>query len=663
MRKIPLSKYFCLTVVMLLSWGIFSDSLAQSEIMAWGNINGMRIGGALIDFETSIRVVNPGWMSYAQTAHEKQRPDFKREGNKAIINSMLENISFREVVEDLSPGEVKIDIELTADSNITMAGVYFSIELPKFEYQEAVIDLIDKDTSPQKETGNENEPWWVKRFKVEPVPAKGISISTPDKKIKLMCNEKTDVIIREGNPWIGTANTVIYFSLMSGDAAAGQKTTKSFSLITSGKIDTTPVELVLDSSKPGRLYDGIGGNFRLQNPELDPKVIDYCLQNLKVTWARVELPWRNWHRDENIDPLEAARNGQLDESVEQAMLMAQKMAKEKMPVIVSAWFPPAWAVIGDPFHRRGPNDPFGNPLNPIKMKSIIKSIGSYFVFLKEKYGVEAVMFSFNESDLGINVRQSPEEHVRLIKELGTYFQEQGLTTKLLLGDNADATTYEFVTPAVNDPETHKYIGAVSFHSWRGCDNWTLQIWADIARELNVPLLVGEGSTDAQAHGYPDVFLESSYSLNEIDLYVRTLNICQAQSILQWQLTSDYSILTGGGIYGTKGEMRPTQRFWNLKQLALTPQGSFHLPLTGDAKKISSVAYGDILNGVYSMHLVNNGGTRGVTISGIPENVKEFEIYVTTNKSGMDKQKSLSVKNGKVEFTLEAASFTSLINRK
>ena len=36
-----------------------------------------------------------------------------------------------------------------------------------------------------------------------------------------------------------------------------------------------------------------------------------------------------------------------------------------------------------------------------------------------------------------------------------------LPTALLLGDNSDATTFDFILPALNNPETHKYIG-VSF---------------------------------------------------------------------------------------------------------------------------------------------------------------------------------------------------------
>ena len=64
-------------------------------------------------------------------------------------------------------------------------------------------------------------------------------------------------------------------------------------------------------------------------------------------------------------------------------------------------------------------------------------------------------------------------------------------------------TYNLIRVQIptRNPETHKYIGAVSFHSWRGCDDVTLRKWAVAAKEINVLLLVGEGSSDAAAHGY------------------------------------------------------------------------------------------------------------------------------------------------------------------
>ena len=297
------------------------------------------------------------------------------------------------------------------------------------------------------------------------------------------------------------------------------------------------------------------------------------------------------------------------------------------------------------------------------MAKIYKSIADYIEYMKDNYGVEASYFSFNESDIGINVRQTGPEHAELIKGLGAYFASRGLATKMLLGDNSDATTFDFIKPAMNDPATYPYIGAISFHSWRGCTDETLKKWAGAARQLNVPLIVAEGSTDAAAWNYPEIFLEQSFALNEINLYTRILNICQPLSIVQWQLTSDYSVLTGDGIYRTEGPLRPTQRFWNLRQLASTPEDAFAIPVTSSKDGINCAAFGNIARGEYAVHIVNNGAGCPATITGIPPGVAKFDIYVTDHNLGMKKSGEVSVINGAVSFTLHQAGFTTLITEK
>jgi hypothetical protein len=236
-----------------------------------------------------------------------------------------------------------------------------------------------------------------------------------------------------------------------------------------------------------------------------------------------------------------------------------------------------------------------------------------------------------------------------------------LSTKLLLGDNSDATTFDFIVPAMNDPETHKYIAAISFHSWRGCTDEILQKWADAAKQMNLPLIVAEGSTDAAAWNYPEIFSEASFALYEINLYMRLCAICQPVSILQWQLTADYSLLTGNGIFGTTGPLLPTQRFWNLRQLASTPEGSFAIPAASSKEDINCAAFGNISRGKYAVHIVNNGAEREVVLKGIPPAVKHFTIYVTDQHRGMEKTGEVQVINGNAGFKLSPAGFTSLIS--
>ncbi|MGI4020328.1 MAG: hypothetical protein ACRYFA_02380, partial [Janthinobacterium lividum] len=130
--------------------------------------------------------------------------------------------------------------------------------------------------------------------------------------------------------------------------------------------------------------------------------------------------------------------------------------------------------------------------------------------------------------------------------------------------------------------------------------------------------------------------------------------------LQWQLTADYSPLSGGGIFGDNGPLRPTQRFWNLKQLASTPKNVFAMPITANRPNVSCAALGNNVTGVYSIQLVNNGTTRQVVLTGLPSKVKALKMFVTDQKRTMAAEKIISVANGKAVFNLDTQAYTTLV---
>ena len=265
---------------------------------------------------------------------------------------------------------------------------------------------------------------------------------------------------------------------------------------------------------------------------------------MRVAMGRVEFPWAAWDK-----------GGKNDSHVVESAQMAARLKEIGMPVVVSCWFPPSWAL--EPASKPQRPGVAALRLDATKLDRSYDAIVSYLLFLKNEYGVEADYFSFNESDIGIDVLHTPQEHCDFIKTLGAKMAQNHLCTKMLLGDNSDATTLDFLNPALADKDAHRYIGAVSFHSWRGCDDETLRRWHEAAQSINVPLIVGEGSTDAAAHRYSSILKESTFALYEINLYTRLCAICQPLSILQWQLTADYSLLQGNGILGDNGPLRPT----------------------------------------------------------------------------------------------------------
>jgi hypothetical protein len=578
--------------------------LAQAELEPWGNLNGIRVQGQLFPFSTCLRVVYHDGTLIISTAKKKQRPAFIRNGAVQTVNTRIDSLYFREDVEDLGEGIAQVRVTCIAEADEHLEGVYLSLEVPAAGHGDTI-----RYTDP-----------------------KGIHT------------------LYSGTP--SQVNIPIHLEDMSlGDTA---RTTITFQV--SGPIDRTPVHFLLRTDQPGRPFEGMGGNFRIQNLRVDPGVIDYNLKNLRVAWARVEMPWRFWEPTLRDRPLDSP--AVLNPAVVRAMEMAQRLGKQGIPLILSAWFPPDWAIRGPVKFRPGADGVWGNPLDSARLEDVYRSIADYIVYLRDHYGTRIKLFSFNESDLGINVRMTGLEHDAFIKGMGAYLKSRGLDTKMLLGDNSDATTYRFIQPAMDDPEALPFIGAVCFHSWRGCDSATLEHWSSAAARLHLPLIVAEGSIDAAAWNYPAIFGEQSYALREIGLYTRLLALAQPVSILQWQLTSDYSLLAGGGVFGDNGPLRPTQRFWNFKQMASTPPGLQAMPLACNRQGISCAALGNA-KGIVVLHIVNDGAAREATVEGLSAATKTLRIYTTTNTKAIEEGPPVKVSGGRAQFSLDARSFTTV----
>ena len=631
---------------------------AQSVVAAWGTVQGMRVEGEIFPFEMSLCTVDDTGRVVARTAKEKQQPHFTRSGSLRTVTTRLGAFSITETVEDVGPGEATVRMHFSADSATHMRG-FVCIDAPRSAY--ASVRVLDEAI-----TSNDSMALRIRSFGgplLDERRGRGVSLESVNggggRRVEISGASPIPILLGAERR-AGEENLLVLLPVTAGAPEPGRSGEVTLSVKATGLVDHSPMAMVIDASRPGRVFDGLGGNFRIQNRVVDPGVIAYNLANLRVAWARVEMPWRSWHPDTLVDPA-AQDTSRLDPRTRAAMEMARTAAARGARVIVSAWFPPQWAVIG-PLPRGGAmvNGRRGNALDSAKMGRIYESITSYLLYLRQHYGVEAAMFSFNESDLGIDVRQTSREHADLIKGLGAYMKGSGLSTTMLLGDVSDATPTGFIADAMDDAATWPYIGAVSYHSWRGWSDALLTFWSTAAKRLGVPLLVGEGSTDAGAHQYPAIFQESDFALQEIELYVRMLALSEPMSILQWQLTSDYSILAGGGVYGDTTGLRPTQRFWNLKQLASTPPRAPHLPMHCDAP-VSCAALGNTREGTLALHIVNAGPARPVTIAGIPSGVSSLRVWRTDADRAMAEGPRIEVRGGRATLTLDAAAFTTLMS--
>lgn len=584
----------------------------HTEVMAWSNMTGVRMDGELIGFESSLRVGTPGGEIEITGKEKQHRICYSRDGYTQTTITPMHGAVITQTVTDVDESTVDLKWKVSAQETLK-EGVYFCMSLPQDQYSDARIKASGRN----------------------------VSITSQERSISLRFDRSVKTAVRDES-----GDKVLYVTLMPSLKKDSEAELSAVMKVDGVRHHET-AHISVDLSEPGREFAGFGGNFRIQNVRKDPEVIDYCLENMRVAYGRVEMPWAQW--DEH---------GKEADHIVRSAEMARRLKEIGMPVIVSCWFPPKWA--GNLTTRSdGTSRAFS--LKPEKKEEIFASLAGYLEFLKVDYGVEADFFSFNESDLGINVVFTAEEHRDFIKEFGQYLADRNLKTLMLLGDNSDATTFDFILPALNDPEARRYIGAVSFHSWRGCDDATLEKWAAASRQINVPLIVGEGSTDAAAHQYPGIFNETTFALYEINLYVRICAICQPLSILQWQLTSDYSILWGDGIYGSEGPLRPTRRFFNLKQLSMTPENAFAVPSVCGKDNVNVAAFAKPSTGECAVHVVNNAASCDAVITGLPEGTGEAVVYVTdTNRKA--EACVLPVVDGKVSLFMPAESFVTVLTR-
>src|SRR5665811_896293 len=102
----------CFFIVYILASIFVGVVYGQAEVAPWGNITGIRIGGQLIGFESSLRVVEKDWLAIKATGKERQRPKYIRDGSKQVVTTKLDSISFTEVVEDVTAGTANVDVQL-----------------------------------------------------------------------------------------------------------------------------------------------------------------------------------------------------------------------------------------------------------------------------------------------------------------------------------------------------------------------------------------------------------------------------------------------------------------------------------------------------------------------------------------------------------------------
>ena len=363
---------------------------AGAEIEGWGDFRGIRVDGELMRFATSIRALASDQKRIAFTATQMVKdPKWARDGKKqtstgTILSEDGKSLSFRQAVEDVAPDSVKVDVEVTAEADFDLAGIYYFLNLPAADYAGGAAQFLAADAAEEHKASLDAG--------VTAQSVKMIRLTSPRRNIEVQFTNPSTVVIAKDR-FIDTDIAsqdglrlprdeqldeliAMHFPIGTGNLAKGQSVHVSFTIKVSGTLDQQPVRISIDASSPGPEFDGIGGNFRVWS-DVDLASAEYNLTNLRVPWGRVAMPLAAWQPTEETDPVAAvAGDDRGARDCRQSMEMAKILSDKQIPIIVTTWNMPTWSLQppGPPL----PGRPFAIPARVFVRKNRMPSMRRSF---------------------------------------------------------------------------------------------------------------------------------------------------------------------------------------------------------------------------------------------------------------------------------------------
>jgi len=618
-----------------------------------GVLQALMVDGDYVPVQCALRVPTKGWSRFLSLADAR---DLKCDAGPAgrVWTGSIEiapgavyrvEQSVREVV-----GGMEAAFRVTAEGQADVEGVYVFLSIPLSEFRggHAALSTAEDSKEATLPVDKPDEP----RFLV--AEGKQVHAGSPsgDLQLDVSLSRSAPMTVQDGREWGGTQYDVLV-PIHLGPVPAGETVELTLTLTLTGTSDHSSAALTVDPGSDLGLLDGFGGNycFGIESP-----VTDYTLGHLKVAWARTEMTLSEWEPENDNDSPDEVNWDYLNQqdtpgsNLRREFELARRIQDKGIPYCISVWHLPQWLYEGG---GRSQGDS-GRPLKAGAWPELVECVCSYLQYAKEQYGVEPDLFSFNEANIGVYLLLTAEEHQQCIRMLGARCERLGLKTKMLLGDvHAARGTIEFVRPAAADPGAMKYVGALAFHSWGGASPDEYRAWGDLARKLDLPLLVTELGVDAAAWR-TSAYDSYQYMMREAAMYQELLLYARARGTMQWEFTNDYSIVAQ-----RDAALEPTLRFNLVRHFCnLTPLPGKLLDTTSDNPSVLVTAVaGEV--GALAVHIVNSGPARTATIAGLSSVQGRLRRVLTSQEAGFSDEGSVEVTNGVASIDLPAQSVTTL----
>ena len=639
-------------------------STASGEIAVTnrrGQVRALRFGAEYVTVDVNLRVPLRDW-TRSPGLDRATELRFARSGARRVWAGRIQVgedafCRFEQALEEAAHA-VTLSITLTAEADLDVEGVFLFVGVPIRVFAGGRCELSAGDATVAGAQMPANRPE-DRHF----LSATGRTLRIADAgrktELTMSLDRACPVRVQDTREWGGTTYQA-YVELAAGPMRNGETTSLGVEFRMTAEVDRSPARLTVEAQSQRYRLDGFGGNycFGIESP-----VAQYTLDNLHVAWARTEMTPAEWEpENDNDSPYETdwgalkARD-KPGTNLRREFLLAQQLQRRGIPYVISIWHLPEW-LYAEPGKGSAAH---GRHVPAEKWPELLECLGSYLLHAREAYGVEPDLFSFNEPGYGVRVKLSPEEHRDVIKALGAHFERLGLRTKMLLADVANPRqSVGYAQPTVEDPDAMRHVGAVAFHSWGGATEKEYGAWADLAERLKLPLLVTELGVDAN---WRAVNLDSfHYALREVRMYQELILHARMQGTMQWEFTSDYSIV--GWETDASGAMKlePTKRFWFVKHFCnLTPTPCMVLPAASDNAKVLITGFRAVGDGEprYAFHIANSGAERQATLGGLPGEVTVLRAVRTSETESFRELDLVPVRDGTAELTLAANSLLTL----
>ena len=234
--------------------------------------------GHLLEVATSMCVAQPDLAGVSCTGREKQTNNYRRSGNTETVTVQMRaprefrdalgrgwTMNATEVVEDTGPGTARVSLEFTSPGEADIAGAFLGIELPASVFSGGRCNSRARASAPGKRLSLAAGRG-AKRVRARHGEGRAVSLPRPADRGMFDPADSGGGARRPPQRQLRYAGAD---GRDSGQNEAGQSARNGFALKVAGEVDRNPVEVALDASHPGQLFDGLGGNFRIQNARAD----------------------------------------------------------------------------------------------------------------------------------------------------------------------------------------------------------------------------------------------------------------------------------------------------------------------------------------------------------------------------------------------------------